>query len=138
MLNLGKLIKIERNMKKSAFVILLIGSLLTGSIAAYANSGKAKRAKTRHVSMMEQQNKIGSIISTAAAEYTTESLVLVNIRVTDQNLIQVLELNTQDPELEKMLIKALQGRKIKGNYESINFTMNVKIIPEEEQSFISY
>ncbi|MCU0429923.1 MAG: hypothetical protein MUF42_08105 [Cytophagaceae bacterium] len=125
-------------MKKSAFVILLIGSLLTGSISVYAHAGKAKKAKTRHVSMAEQQYAIGSIISVAASEYDAEKMVSINIKLTDQNRIQVLEINTEDQELEKLLIKALQGRKINGNNETVSLVMTLKIVPEKENHFVLY
>lgn len=121
-------------MKKSAFVILLIGSLLTGMNVANAASSKAKKAKARHVSMAEQKNLLGTMVSGALSDYASNSIVSLNVRVTEQNTISVVEINTEDKELEKTLIKALQGKKIKGNNENVSLVMTLEIVPEVQES----
>ena len=124
-------------MKKLAYIFLLAGSLVMGinSVNA-ADDGAKSKAKTRFVSYNEQTSQIKVLIGTPGFEVGETTSIEVNFNMSEDNVLSVNSINTDNIKIEKYVFKQINGKKIKGNnIELKNQTIRVDFVPDKQVVF---
>ncbi|HSZ24476.1 MAG TPA: hypothetical protein VK766_02100 [Cytophagaceae bacterium] len=103
-------------MKKTTFLCFVIASLIvTVNVANAGIGGDKKQTKVKHVSSAEYTKQIKALIGTPDLSLESSFKVDVNFDVSEDNIISVNEIITDNVALEKYIFEKINGMKINGN-----------------------
>jgi hypothetical protein len=129
-------------MKNLVYMFLLVGSLLIGANAvnAAADGSKKHKAKMKYVSCSDQTSQIKSLIGNPDLSLKNEvSSVEVNFNISDDNVISVNNINSDNAELKEYVFKKLDGKAIRGNeVELKNQTLTLVFKAEKAKIYSIY
>lgn len=122
-------------MKKLVYMFLLVGSLLIGANVVNATSHGNKKSKAKMVvSCSEQTAQIKALIGTPDLALTESALVKIAFSISENNIISVTDVKTDNAELKKFVFQKLNGKRIDGNnIEMKDQLLNIAFQNQEEK-----
>ncbi len=104
-------------MKKLVYMFLLVGSLLIGAnvVNAAGDGTKKNKAKMKYVSCSDQTIQIKTLIGSPDVLINESATVNVVFSISENNIVSVTEVNTENAKLKQYVLQKLNGKRINGN-----------------------
>lgn len=122
-------------MKKLVYMFLLVGSLLIGANSVNA----AGKNKTKYVSCADQTTQIKELIGLPDLTLDKSSTVKVIFSISENNVISVSDVKTENEQLRKFVMNKLNGKRICGNnIEMKDQSFNLVFLAQKEEIYTIY
>ncbi len=119
-------------MKKLVYMFLLVGSLLIGTNGVSV-AGKNK-TKMKYVSCADQTTQMKDLIGVPDLSIAESSPVKVEFSISEDNIISVTDVKTEDTKLKEFIFQKLNGKRINGNYiETKDQSLNLVFQTQKEE-----
>jgi hypothetical protein len=124
-------------MKKLVYMFLLVGSLLIG--ANVVNAAGKNKTRMKYVSCSDQTTQIKELIGTPDLSLSESSSVKVKFSISEDNIITVTDVKTDNEQLRNFVTSRLNGKRINGNHiEMKDQSLNLMFLAKKEEIYTIY